>query len=167
MQQKTHIGKEHAGDAALGVHARSLWPSAASLPPCTLQLVARDAVLVRLDAAVVAVAEQPDADPIRVRQCARPCRCLPLPFFFPAERQVGRRHDLEEVHVVERDLGRVLLGAVERVDVVVRPVAAPARGPAAADAVAERLHGGAPASSGPKRSVWILCVNVWLAPSLK
>lgn len=42
-------------------------------------------------------------------------------FRFPPKGKIGRRNDLDKVHVVKRRIIGHLLGPVERVDVVVRP----------------------------------------------
>ena len=76
-------------------------------------LVARDRVLVRLDAAVGRGAERAQLGVVLLAESR--------PRLFPAQRQVRGRHDLDEVHVVEVDVVGLLVGAVERVHVVVGP----------------------------------------------
>lgn len=76
-------------------------------------LVARDRVLVRLDAAVGRGAERAQLGVVLLAESR--------PRLFPAQRQVRGRHNLDEVHVVEVDLVGLLVGAVERVQVVVGP----------------------------------------------
>ena len=115
----TYVGEEDTGDSAFCVQAL-LVAVLFVVAAVHAALVARDAVLVGLDAAVVAVAQAADVDPfVRVVVHARVYALAHV--LFPAERQVRRRHHLDEVHVVVCALVRVLLRAIERVDVVVRP----------------------------------------------
>jgi len=113
------VVEENAGDAALGVEALlvALCGVAAAHQRA---LVRRDRVLVRLDAALGTV-----------RSAVLAQRRLAVVHLVhgrgeervPAEREVGGRHNLDEVHEVVRGLVGRLLGPVERVCVVVvRPL---------------------------------------------
>lgn len=46
-------------------------------------------------------------------------------YLLPAQRQVGRRHDLDEVHEIVGFLVSGLFGVVQGIDVMVRPAAWP------------------------------------------
>ncbi len=76
-------------------------------------LVARSRVLVGLDAAVGGRPERADGRVVLLAEAG--------PALLPAEGEVRRRHDLDEVHVVVVDVVRLLAGAVEGVEVVVGP----------------------------------------------
>jgi hypothetical protein len=83
-------------------------------------LMACHAVLVRLDAAQIAMAETSHVNPfMRVLVCARVDAFALM--LFPSERQICRRHDLDKVHVIEGALVGMLLGIIERVNMVIRP----------------------------------------------
>ena len=86
----------------------------AGIPARQAALVAGDAVLVGFDAVGLALAVVAQLDQLRgdVEDAA---------LLFPAERQVGRRHDFHKVHVVVGLFVRLLLRVVQRVQVVVRP----------------------------------------------
>ncbi len=109
----THVGEEHAGDAAARVQALlvALGGVVAALQAA---LVARDRVLVGLDAAVAGLAEGAQLGAAVVGGGG--ARAL-----LPADGQVRRGHDLDKVHVVEVGVVGLLRHAVERVDVVVGP----------------------------------------------
>lgn len=113
------VVEEHAGDAALGVQtllvALGRVRAAHERP-----LVRGDRVLVGLDAALGALGDAVGAerggvvDVVDERRDER----------VPAQREVGGRDDLDEVHEVVRLVIGDLLGAVKRVCVVVRPLPA-------------------------------------------
>jgi hypothetical protein len=83
----------------------------------TLQtpLMARNRVLMCLNVALVRSINRSTKQLIVLRRA----RSLLL----PAQRQVGSRHDLDEVHVVERLLIGVLICVIKRIDMVVCPSA--------------------------------------------
>ena len=116
LGNKTYVGEEHARDAAPGVQA--LLVALGGVGAATqAALVARDGVLVRFDAAVLAVAVAAEGDQVRgVGQGAEEALGG-----GGAEGDVGGRDDLDEVHVVEGRVVGGLGGGVERVEVVVRP----------------------------------------------
>lgn len=111
-QDETYVREEDAWDTTLGMQTLGV---ALSGVVTTRQaaLVARDGVLVGLDAAVVVLAELAEGGVRIVHEVAV--------LLCPAEGQVGGRHDLDEVHVVEVGVVGDLLEAVQGVDVVVGP----------------------------------------------
>ena len=112
VREKTYIREEDAGNAAPAVQALLVSLSsivAASQAP----LVARDRVLMRLDAAVVALA--------KLAQALRVVLLELGPLLLPAEGKVAGGHDLDEVHKVEVGVVRLLLGPVQGISVVVGP----------------------------------------------
>lgn len=86
----------------------------AGIAACQATLVARHTVLVGLNAVRLALAVVAQLDQLggNVEDAS---------LLLPAERQVGGRDHLDEVHVVVGLLFRLLLCVVERVQVVVRP----------------------------------------------
>ena len=80
---------------------------------CQVPLMARDRVLVSLDAALV-VGINSGSEDVLVHAASRKNT-------LPSERKIRGRHDLDEVHVVVRLLSGLLFSVVEWVDVVVRP----------------------------------------------
>lgn len=107
-------------------------------------LVARHAILVGFDAAAIAVAVHAKLDEFvwHVTLRARPRAGgvdgagTGTAVSLPPERQIRRRHDLDEVHKVERALRRVLRCVVQRAEVMARP----GHAGASAGAAARRAH---------------------------
>jgi hypothetical protein len=115
----THVGEEDAWDAAFGVDSflvTFLLVTAA----VHAALVACDAELVRLDTSQIAVAQSANVDPFVWEAVRARIDALAL-VLLPAEGQVCRRDDLDEVHVIEGALVGMLLRVVEGIDMVVRP----------------------------------------------
>lgn len=76
-------------------------------------LVARHRVLVRLNAAIIILSK-------RTERCGVVRHHIAI-LLLPAQRQVRSRHNLDKVHIREVRVVGLLLGAIQRVHVVVRP----------------------------------------------
>lgn len=110
--RKTHIREENAGNTSPGVDSFLV---TLLLISTTLEtpMMTSNRVLVRLNTALICSINRGAEQLILFTGTTN--------LLLPAERQVSGRHDLDEVHVVVCLLVGVLLGVIERIDVVVRP----------------------------------------------
>ena len=123
LRPRLAVDDLHRGDVVVDEDARDAGRSVETLLVALVggvaahegALVRRHGVLVRFDAAGGAVAEAVGAERGAVEVVVHGGGEQRV----PPEREVRGRHDLHEVHVVEGGLGRLLLGVVERVRVVV------------------------------------------------
>lgn len=86
-------------------------------PPVQTSLMARDRILMRLHASILAPAHRAQGQ--HIADLIPPAR--QHIFRFPPQGKIRRRDDLDKVHVIKRRVVGHLLGVVERVNVVVGP----------------------------------------------
>ena len=113
-KESAYIREEDARNPASRVQAL-LVPLILRVAASQIPLMAGHGILMRLNAALFIG----QAIPAQLNQLVRDIQYTARP--LPSKRQVRRRHDLDEVHEVERLLVGMLLRVVQRVEVVVRP----------------------------------------------
>lgn len=108
----THIREEHPGNAASSMNPL-LMPCLLIIAAHKTALVARNAVLVRFNATLIVTIDRSAED---ISMFAR-SGC----FLLPTEREVSRRDNLDEIHIIECLFIRVLLRPIQWVDMVISP----------------------------------------------
>ena len=89
--------------------------------PCQTPLMARNAILMRLQTAILPPAMAAHRQQIVHHQILLLLQHVILRFRLPPQRQVGRADHLHEIHVVERRVVGALVRVVQGIGMVVRP----------------------------------------------